>query len=180
MVHLKKDFETYLKFAQEIKAFDLTNLNKLDFKITDDDVALHKAFKTVFPNSKFMLCLNHLRKDIITKMNQYRVPDEKKNEIVNIIFGSDRERHLSLIGSKDKEDFENRMNYLLEECKHEHPCLKHTFDQYLIDHKMRKIYNNFCKIKWEFESIITDYLTTNDIEGIFDFIIITKRIVFKN
>ena len=63
MIHLKKDFETYLKFAQEIKAFDLTHLNKLDFKIivTDDDAALHNAFKTVFPkifnifNIKFSL-----------------------------------------------------------------------------------------------------------------------------
>lgn len=172
MIHLKKDFETYLKFAQEIKAFDLNNLNKLDFKIivSDDDVALHQAFKTVFPKTKFMLCLNHLRKDILKKMNQYRVPEEKKNEIIDLIFGSNNKRGTSLIGSKNKDEFEDRINYLLGECKHKHPFLKHSFDQYLIKNKFKKIYNNFCKIKWKFESIIKDYETTNDIKGIYKII----------
>jgi hypothetical protein len=177
MIHLKKDFETYLKFAKEIKAFDLTNLNQLDFKIivTDDDVALHKAFKTVFPKSKFMLCLNHLRKDISKKLNQYRVPEEKKSEIINLIFGSDKNRDTSLIGSKNTTEYEARMNYLLDECNHKHPFLKHSFEEYIKDHKIKKIYNNFCKIKWRFESIVTDYITTNDIEGkkIICFVLIT-------
>ena len=40
--------------------------------------------------------------------------------------------------------------------------MSECFEQY----KLRKLYNNFVKLKWRYESIVKDYYSTNDVEGI--------------
>ncbi|CAF1145133.1 unnamed protein product, partial [Brachionus calyciflorus] len=113
LIHLHRDKEAYLSFAMQLQKFDILNKNRLNditCFITDDDAAIRSAFKTVFKNSEFMLCCNHLRKDFLKIMNQFKVPEESKNEIIFKMFGSQNNRTESLIGSKDKQDFEEKSN----------------------------------------------------------------------
>ena len=69
-IHQVRDKSTYMSFAFELKKFDLMNFDELDgiiAFITDDNPALHEAFKKVFPDSNYMQCCNYLQKNISKK-----------------------------------------------------------------------------------------------------------------
>ncbi|CAF1099583.1 unnamed protein product [Brachionus calyciflorus] len=117
MVHVKRDFDTYLRFALELKHYSACvklDIEKIKCIITDDDEALHGAFKTVFTRTNFMLCCNHMRKDIYKILNDYNLKDEEKEEIIQLIFGINGDRSKSLITSEDSEIYADRANKLLE------------------------------------------------------------------
>lgn len=171
MVHLNKDFGTYLRFAQEIYLYDLKNEKKLkNIKVivTDDDEALHSAFKNVFNSTNFMLCCNHLKKDIAKKLGQLKFDEKNKTAVLDFIFGSPNERSLSLIGSKNENDYINRTNELVELIQNSNENFGDDLNNYLVKLKLSKIFNNFCKIKWKIKQStnINDYYTTNDIESL--------------
>lgn len=169
-IHQKRDKSTYIRFASELKQYDVINLDELDriiAFISDDDPALHEAFKAIFPCSDFMLCCNHLQKDISRKLKEFKVDEPEKQDILKRIFGQQNDRSDSLIGSKTKTEFEDRANELLEHLeKYNHPTKDRDFSKYFENNKLPKIYNNFLKIKWKFSTKLNDFYTTNDIEGI--------------
>lgn len=169
MIHVKRDFETYFRFASEISIhsqFFNLNLDKIQCFITDDDEALHGAFKAVFKNSQYMLCCNHMRKNIVRKFNEFRLTDEEKEEYLELIFGNIKDRSSSLIASQTSEEYSERTNSLLEKLeKYKHPFRELTLDIWFLKYQVRKIYNSFTKIMWRHKSKVNDYYTTNDIEG---------------
>lgn len=115
LIHQKRDKLTYIHLANSLKQYDIVNLYKLDriiAFITDDDAAIHEAFKAVFPDSDYMLCRNHLLKDICRKLNEFRVDESDKNEINKKVFGGQSDRTSSLIGSCSIEEFEDRANVI--------------------------------------------------------------------
>lgn len=94
-VHQIRDKSTYISFAYELKKYDMINLDELDRLITfitDDDPALHEAFKSVFPDADYMLCCNHLQKDITKKLKEFNVEEADKLQILNRIFGDKKNR----------------------------------------------------------------------------------------
>ncbi|CAF1072770.1 unnamed protein product [Brachionus calyciflorus] len=117
MVHVKRDFATYLRFVLELKHFSLCKkieIEKIKCFITDDDEALHGAFKTIFKETDFMLCCNHMRKDIYKILNEYRLHGDEKEEIIEIVFGSQNDRSQSLIASEDSSIYAERANNLID------------------------------------------------------------------
>lgn len=169
MIHLHRDKDAYLSFALELKKFDLLNKNKLkDIQcfITDDDSGLHSAFRLIFPDSQFMLCRNHLRRDFKKVLGQYGVADDTKNEILENIFGTNKNRDNSLIASVDADDFEKRIEEVMGILSEtEHKYTKKDLDEWFEKNLFRKIYNHHLKIKWTHQTTINNYYTTNDIEG---------------
>jgi hypothetical protein len=121
MIHSKKDYYSYLHFAHSIESYYETNRNNFDVSIrevkrvvTDDDPSIRKAFELVFTKAEFMLCCNHLRKDVCHEINKFGPKAKQaKEEIVQDIFGSPGNREDSLIASKDKDDFNNKLGSLL-------------------------------------------------------------------
>ncbi len=136
--------------------------------VTDDDEALHGAFKNVFNATNFLLCCNHLRKDINRKLGQLKFDDKNKNLILDFIFGSQNDRSLSLVGSKNEEIFIERTNELIELIESTNESLSDDLNSYLVKLKLNKIFNYFCKIKWKVQDKhnLNDYYTTNDIESL--------------
>ena len=66
MIHLNRDELAYNRFAQELSAYDKEDgLMHIKLIITDDDESIYGPFKKKFTNTDFMLCCNHLRKDIL-------------------------------------------------------------------------------------------------------------------
>ena len=171
MVHLHKDKSAFLNFANKIKEFDLLNKNKLSqiqCFITDDDPGLHSAFQTVFPDSQFMLCRNHLKKDFQKVLGQFSVPDDARDELINEIFGSNGKREESLIGSENAQEFEERSNLILEKLtiyERKYKTKIKSLDEWFYEYMLKKIYNNHSKIKWTHDTNINNYYTTNDIES---------------
>ena len=49
--------------------------------------------------------------------------------------------------------------------KYKHPRKEQKLSEYFEQYKLKKLYNNFVKLKWRFESIVKDYYSTNDVEG---------------
>lgn len=171
MIHLNKDFSSYLRFATELYSYDLINLKKLKnvkVIVTDDDEALHGAFKSIFKKTNFMLCCNHLRKDINRKLGQYKFDDDNKKVILDYIFGTHDDRSESLIGSQNEDEFIEKTNELIKMITDSKENFSADLNKYLIKLKLKKIMNNFCRIKWtsDEKNKINDYYTTNDIEGL--------------
>ncbi|CAF1078926.1 unnamed protein product [Brachionus calyciflorus] len=170
MIHLNKDYQSYHRFAVELKNFDKMHdniLSKIKCFITDDDDAIRGAFQQVFKNSEYMFCCNHLRKNLYRQFYQFDLEDEEKVKLIETIFGKLKNRKESLIGSGNKETFNERCNNLIRETKE----IKHNFritvlSEWLKKHLLNKIYKNFLKIIWKHDCAANDYYTTNDIEGI--------------
>lgn len=167
---MNKDFSSYLRFAQELYAFDMVNERKLkNIKVivTDDDEALHGAFKNIFSSSSFMLCCNHLKKDISRKLSQFKFDENNKKQILDYIFGTQNDRSLSLVGSQNENDFIDRTNELVEIIENTNEDFSIDLNNYLVKLKLNKIFNNFCRILWSIKDRLNlnDYYTTNDIEG---------------
>ena len=127
-VHLYRDKATYLRFATELKYYDKLHENKLQHTkliATDDDESLHGAFRSVFTQTEFILCANHLRKDIKRKLAEFRIEEEQQMKILIDIFGQKKDRRASLFGSVDKHEFNERINIMMESfIKYEHPFKK--------------------------------------------------------
>ena len=49
--------------------------------------------------------------------------------------------------------------------KYKHPRNEQKLSEYFEQYKLKKLYNNFVKLKWRYESIVKDYYSTNDVEG---------------
>lgn len=107
-----------------------------------------------------------MRKDVIKKLNEFKLDEAEMNDIIERIFGSIKSRKESLIASESVEVFSERTNELLDFLeKHEHPFKNIKLNEWFSKYRLRKIYNSFTKLMWKFKSKTNDYYTTNDIEG---------------
>lgn len=170
LIHLKRDKMSYITFANELKKYAISkkvDLNLVKCIVTDDDPGLRSAMRTVFKNASFMLCCNHLKKDFKKILNRFEVDDEDQDEILASMFGKKKERQDSLIGSENKKEFEKRAKDILKTLKqYKHPFRKMDLSSWFKEYMLGKIYNNFWKIMKANKSIVNNYYTTNDIEGI--------------
>ncbi|CAF1100815.1 unnamed protein product [Brachionus calyciflorus] len=117
MIHLKKDFETYYYFSEQIRYHSVILYKDKDFSIlnvkliiTDDDEGLNGALRKTFANTDFALCCNHIRKKIIRILSEFEIDDTDQEKILFLIFGSQNERNRSLIGSKSKKEYIERLD----------------------------------------------------------------------
>ncbi|RMZ97026.1 Mediator of RNA polymerase II transcription subunit 15 [Brachionus plicatilis] len=152
MIHLNQDKQAYLTFA-------------IDCFITDDDQATRSAFKSVFNQSNFMLCCNHLRKNFIKALNEHKVFEEDQEKLIIEVFGKKQERQNSLLGSKDNNEFYSRSDSLITKLKEfKHPYRNTDLSDWFQNNMVVKIFENFCEIIWSNEHIGKNYYTTNEIE----------------
>lgn len=77
MIHLKRDYETYLKFILEIKKFTQANftsrklLQNIQIIATDDDSSIYNAFKDELPKTSFALCFVHLHRNVLSILDEF-------------------------------------------------------------------------------------------------------------
>ena len=153
MIHLKKDFQAYLNLATELLKFDKiinknTDSSILDIKcmITDDDPALSDAFKSVFKKTDFLLCHNHIIRNILKHLNDFNISDEEKYSVIEKIFGNENNRDNCLVFSKNKEEFYRNLNLLTGKWKNiNHKFKKQTFDDWFLKFIAEKIYEFIFK-----------------------------------
>lgn len=169
MIHLNQDKQAYLTFAMELKKYDLINQKKLDkikCFITDDDQAIRSAFKSIFNNSSFMLCCNHLKRNFIKTLNEFKVKEEDQKNLLIEIFGNKKDRQNSVIGSENENEFYSRSDDVIKKLKEfKHPYKKDDLGDWYQNNLISKIYYHFCEIIWSSEDMKKDYYTTNEIEG---------------
>jgi len=172
-IHLKKDYSSYYSFAQELIKYDHLNykntglsIQNLQLIVTDDDPAIHSAFKECFPKTSFMLCCNHIKMNILNELEDYEIDEEEKEIIINKIFGRLTDRSDCLISSNDEKEFENRANDLLETMENypSKTVLNKTFKDYF-EEKAQKIYASVVEPSLKFRNDLNPYQTTNDVES---------------
>lgn len=173
MIHLKKDKNSYLHFAKSIQNY--YENNKESFKgigslydvkriITDDDKGLHGAFKTVFTRSQFMLCCNHLQKNIEQNLGRFNDAEIHQPQILKSIFGSQDDRTGALINCKTKEEYEKMLEPLLLQWeKISTKSEASSFATYFLKYKKTQIYENVILPAQNYN--IDHFYTTNDVES---------------
>ena len=158
-----------MKLPFELLSFSLEteeNLKAIKCFITDDDQGLHGAFKEIFKKSSFLLCCNHLWKDIIKRFRIFKLDLKQEEDLLEEIFGSNGKRENSLIGSPDEKTFEERSNIVVDKMN-EFTHYGKKLGDWFHKNKLKKIYKHFCKIKWKYSELSIEYYTTNDVEGFF-------------
>ena len=147
MVHTQRDISSFLNFIHSMYSYYFSSKSEfigslLDIKtaITDDDPALHGAFKSVLAETEFLLCCNHLRKDIAKILPQFSVKEHESEEILIEIFGTVESRKKSLIGSSSLDEYESRLQSLLTKWqKLTRKCEKiSTFSSWFVRFKSKK------------------------------------------
>ncbi|CAF0799222.1 unnamed protein product [Brachionus calyciflorus] len=89
----------------------------------------HGSFKAIFKETDFMLFCNHMRKDIFKILNEYKLEDEEKEEIIEIVFGNQKDRSQSLTVSTDSSIYAERANVLIDKLNEfNHPFKDKTLD----------------------------------------------------
>jgi len=86
LIHEKKTTETYSAFCGILKILDPGLCQLLSYG-TDDEEALGKAFETNFQHSIHVLCTNHLRKNVESKLIDLGIHGQSKQDILADIFG---------------------------------------------------------------------------------------------
>ena len=179
LIHLKKNFASFLYFAMSLTFYQQTTDNKIKLDssilnikriITDDDQALHGAFKKVFTSTQFLLCCNHLVKDIERNLGNFLDSEKHKCRIIESIFGTRADRKRCLIASTSREEFESLLETLYSEwseIKKVSNCKK-SFADYFRKRKEKKIFEHVVEPNFGFESTFAggNYFTTNDVEAI--------------
>lgn len=174
MVHTRKTKEIYHHFASSINQFFLLNSelfpeSNLNVKniITDDDSALHGAFKLVFKESNFVLCCNHMKKDIKRILGHFAIDENEKQEVLFSIFGNKLDRQDALIYADSYDDYKEKLKPLLHKWQ-DYLCrtkpVNQTFKDWFAKHKLKKIYENI--IKPNLDSLEKTYWTTNYIKSL--------------
>lgn len=179
MIHTQKDGRNFMNFAHCLEKHYLLNksnypasIHSIKKVITDDDSGLRNAFKLVFHRAEFMLCANHLRKDIITEMGQFDMTIIQKEKLLLDIFGEKGSRLKSLICSKNPEEYNDRVKNLAIEWDNlkskKNP--KRSFKDYFFKNKYDKILETVIKPNMNNFNVLTEdqveqYFTTNDVES---------------
>lgn len=176
MIHTKKDNDNFTNFAHAIEKHYLINktnypgsIHSVKKVITDDDSGLRNAFKLVFHKADFMLCANHLRKDISTEMGHFDMTKIQKEQVIFDIFGEQGNRSEALISCKSVEEYREKLEKLLVDWyefksnKNE----KNTFKDYFLKNKYDKILDAVIKpnMRNYNPDQIDQYFSTNDVES---------------
>ena len=92
MVHYTKTFATYLFFSSTLVGLRQP-LSCLQCFGTDGETALYQAFQHSFPMATHLLCSNHVRRNIKSKLQELRVDENVQSVITQDIFGKQLESH---------------------------------------------------------------------------------------
>lgn len=165
MVHLKRDFDCYFYFTEQIKyhsdlKFQGLNYSVLDIKliITDDDESLKGALKKTFIKTDFLLSCNHIRKNIVKVLKEFELDECDQEKILFLIFGGQNERENSLIASKNKKQYIERLNLLtnyFETLKRRHNAK--SFGDWFLEHKAKRIFDNFIIPNTKYHKKLKNY-----------------------
>jgi hypothetical protein len=173
MIHKKKDYNTFYYFAQRLVEYDHLNYSKPEFSVkniklfvTDDDPAIHGSFKECFPKSTFILCCNHIQMNVLKEFENYEIEKKDKDTLMAAIFGHTKNRKNCLISSKSSDEYEERLNILLDEFQNfKHKSKNnYTFRDYFEKNKANKIYESVVVPSWAYPEFMDAYQTTNDVE----------------
>ena len=180
MVHTTKEASNFIYFAHSLERHYV--LNKCKFQdsirnvkrtITDYDESIRNAFKLVFNKCQFMLCCNHLQKDIAREMGKNGFDGITKNKVLEGIFGTSVNRKDSLIGSRNYTAYKNKLDELSIEWKEILNNKSDNFTTYFLKNKAFKIYETVIRPNEEFyqseqirDNFMEHYDTTNEIESI--------------
>ncbi|CAG8741587.1 23275_t:CDS:2, partial [Cetraspora pellucida] len=99
------------------------NMSHPNVIVTDQEFALMKAIKKVFPNTQHILCIWHINKNILAKCKRYFTTDENWTEFIRM--------WQVVIGSVTEQDFEIQWNEFLKSYSNKPEVLKYLQETWL-------------------------------------------------
>jgi hypothetical protein len=132
MIHYRKTFQTYLNFINTLIGLQPELVNIKAFG-TDDEEALHNAFKTSLQSSTHLLCCIHLQRNITQKLRQFGCTPSLIDEFLNDIVGSQIGTiyYEGLIDCINEENFDKHLSSLQQKWESRHECGSKFFEWFV-------------------------------------------------
>lgn len=132
---------------------------------SDEDKALRCAIRRHFPQSKMLLCLNHIRQNVLKKITSLKFPDALVSLILRDIFGTVQNRETSLVNSNSVKAFKKKYRRLKNNWSKENR-FDEKFIKWFEKNKIRKIKQYVLKPRLNFQNHPDlQYYTQNTIES---------------
>ena len=118
LMHQKKDWKTYSKFAHALKTAN-PELEGILACGTDGEKALSDGFKRNFPYAIFLRCFLHVKDNINRELTDRGVSPSARKQFIADIFGEQRGEvmYTGLVDSACADEFDEKLAYLEEEWK---------------------------------------------------------------
>lgn len=116
MLHGDGKFKTYLMFFARLVAALSTSLSSTEVRLqeqiltgSDEESALVKAIRTMFPNSKHLFCMIHCKDNVRHHLNKIGVPLETREHVLRLLFGAG-----GVVAAADDKTLEMRISAVMQ------------------------------------------------------------------